>query len=136
MIQLQPKFFVTYPISYECALIDAEIALEFMPGSFRALLAMGEALYHTASFEYSLLYYYRYFISLKDKNPHNFWLNNLLQNIQLSIDIITLLVLHLEPIESGRSTRYRTLALSKTEMQSLTAYVVVTQKLYLDQISM
>ena len=71
-LQLQPKFFVTYPISYECALIDAEIALEFMPGSFRALLAMGEALYHTASFEYSLLYYYRYFISLKDKNPHNF----------------------------------------------------------------
>ena len=71
-LHLQAKFSVTYPISYECALIDAEIALEFMPGSFRALLAMGEALYHTASFEYSLLYYYRYFISLKDKNPHNF----------------------------------------------------------------
>ena len=73
-LQLQPKCSVTYPISYECALIDAEIALEFMPGSFRALLAMGEALYHTASFEYSLLYYYRYFISLKDKNLHNFQL--------------------------------------------------------------
>ena len=130
-LQFQPRFSVIYPISYECALIDAEIALEFMPGSFRALLAMGEALYHTASFEYSLLYYYRYFISLKDKNSHYFELN-----LQISIEIITLLFLHLEPIESGRSTRYRTLALPKTEMQSLTAYVVVTQKLYLDQISM
>ena len=48
-----------YELSYESALIDAEIALEFMPGSFRGLLAMGEALYHKASFEYSLLYYYR-----------------------------------------------------------------------------
>lgn len=45
--------------SYELSLIDAEIALEFMPGSFRALLSMGDALYHTASFEYSLLYYNR-----------------------------------------------------------------------------
>ena len=71
-LHLQAKFSVTYPISYECALIDAEIALEFMPGSFRALLAMGEALYHTASFEYSLLYYYRYFISLNNKNSHDF----------------------------------------------------------------
>ena len=71
-LQLQLTFSVIYPISYECALIDAEIALEFMPGSFRALLAMGEALYHTASFEYSLLYYYRYFISVKDKNTHDF----------------------------------------------------------------
>ena len=72
-LQFQPRFSVIYPISYECALIDAEIALEFMPGSFRALLAMGEALYHTASFEYSLLYYYRYFISLKDTNSHDFY---------------------------------------------------------------
>lgn len=48
--------------SYDCALIDAEIALEFVPGSFRGLLAMANALYHTASFEYSLLYYYRYYI--------------------------------------------------------------------------
>ena len=71
-LQFQPRYSVIYPISYECALIDAEIALEFMPGSFRALLAMGEALYHTASFEYSLLYYYRYFISLNDKKPYDF----------------------------------------------------------------
>ena len=61
---------------------------------------------------------------------------NFLQNLQISIEIITLLFLHLEPIESGRSTQYRTLALPKTEMQSLTAYVAVTRKLYLDQISM
>ena len=52
--------FIKHVFSYECALIDAEIALEFVPGSFRGLLAMAEALYHTASFEYSMLYYYRF----------------------------------------------------------------------------
>ena len=51
---------IEHIFSYECALIDAEIALEFVPDSFRGLLAMAEALYHTASFEYSMLYYYRF----------------------------------------------------------------------------
>ena len=36
--------------SYDHAIMDAEIALSFMPGSFRALLAMGEALYNLLNY--------------------------------------------------------------------------------------